>query len=137
MRLTRILALISVLGLAGCLTACSTMSARYALENQQRATEVENTLFSNQQQSLKDYLYNETEAGLLQTSDPNEVHTLLNKYTQERDTLDFWALQHERVNQLRLIGVNTKLWADQSILDLLYKDAERRLSKVLPDPETP
>lgn len=47
----------------------------------------------------------------------------------DRDLIEFWAIQHERAAALRLVGVDAKLYAGQSSVDLLIKQIEARADR--------
>jgi hypothetical protein len=54
----------------------------------------------------------------------------LNEIWNERDMVQFWAVQNERAAALRIAGVDAKLGSDQAIVDLLVKSIEARAKRV-------
>ncbi len=117
--------LITLVALAAtlCLPACSRESLRVALEAQQRADRVQDAVFDRQHESLCILLYRDLGTRLEKTGAhlTGDQRAALNDAWNDRDLVEFWALQHERARALRLIGVDAKLYGDQSIADLLFK----------------
>ena len=114
------------------LCGCTRESVRVAIETQRRADKVQQTVFDRQHESLRVLLYRDLirrleETGL-QIAEPQRA--VLNEIWNERDLLEFWAMQQERSRVLRLVGVDAKLASDQSIVDLLIKAAEARADRV-------
>lgn len=108
------------------LIGCTPESVRIALETQRRADDVQQALFDRQHEGLRILLYRDL-AHRLAAADGGlsaEQRTLVNAAWNERDLLEFWAVQYERSKALRLIGVDAKLYADQSVVDLLIKSVE-------------
>ncbi len=122
------------LGVFGLLTlgGCTSESLRVALAAQQRADQVNQAVFDQQHESLRILLYRDLlhRLGASGVVLGSEQRTLLSTVWNERDLLEFWALQHERAAALRLAGVDTKLYANQNIVDLLIKQAEVRVDRV-------
>lgn len=114
---------------AGLLAAgCSRESVRIALETQHRSDQIQQAVFERQHEALCLLLYRDL-LRRLETADlalSDAVRTSLNRVWNERDLIEFWALQHERAKALRAVGVNTKLAADQSPVDLLWKSITAR-----------
>lgn len=122
------------LGVLGALTlsGCTRESLRVALNAQRRADQVNQAVFDRQHESLRVLLYRDllhrlSASGVVLGAPQRE---LLSSVWNERDLLEFWALQHERARALRLAGVDAKLYADQSIVDLLIKQAETRVDRL-------
>jgi hypothetical protein len=119
---------------AAALTAsgCTRESVRIALESQRRADEVEETVVQRQHEALCVLLYRDLQQRL--SSDGVKLdaaqRTALSAVWNDRDLLEFWLIQHERTKALRLVGVDMKLAADQSVLDLLVKQLEVRGGRV-------
>ncbi len=113
--------------LAVTMPGCSRESLRVALDAQRRADQVQQAVFDDQHAALSLLLYRDTlrrlEAG--GTTLTPVQKTALNAIWNERDLVEFWALQHERATALRLMGVDSKLFAEQSTVDLLAKALER------------
>lgn len=108
-----------VVGLSG----CTRESLRIALAAQQRADEVQQAVVERQHEALCILLYRDL-ARQLESSGVtlgDEQRVILNAAWNERDLLEFWWLQNERARALRVVGVDTKLAADQSVVDLLVK----------------
>ena len=121
------------LGLVGVLAAggCTSESVRVALETQRRADEVQQAVFDRQHEALGRLLYRDLSQRL--TSSGLELsaaqHEALNAVWNDRDLVEFWAVQYERAKALRIIGVDLKLFSDQSIVDLLWKGLEARADR--------
>ncbi len=113
--------------LVALVSGCSRETLRVALETQRRADQVQQAVFEDQHAALTLLLYRDTlrrlEAGGVALSPAQK--SALNAVWNDRDLVEFWALQHERAVALRLIGVDSKLFADQSTADLLLKSLER------------
>lgn len=111
---------------------CTRESVRVALAAQQRADQVQQTIFDRQQEGLLILLYRDLQRRLeLAGSKLTEAqHTVLDEAWNERDLIEFWAVQHERARALRLIGVDAKLYSDQSVVDLLYKALSTKLDRI-------
>jgi hypothetical protein len=102
---------------------CTRESLRVALAAQQRANQIEQVIFDQQHDALRVLLYRDLTQRLIASGvDLSEARrTVLSDAWNERDLFEFWAVQHERAKALRTVGVDAKLYADQSTLDLLYK----------------
>jgi hypothetical protein len=121
-------ALIAVLGSAG----CSRESLRVALTAQQRADQVQQAVFERQHEALCILLYRDEQRRLEQTGvtlGPAQ-RAVLNDAWNDRDLVEFWAVQQGRARALRLIGVDAKLYSDQSVVDLLYKSLSARADRL-------
>ncbi len=114
------------------LAGCTQESVRVALESQRRADQVQQTVFDRQHEGLRVLLYRDLVQRLESAGDElNEAQrAALNEVWNERDLIEFWAVQHERAKALRLAGVDAKLFTDQSIVDLLWKSAEAKADRV-------
>jgi len=128
MALLAVAALVAVVGSPG----CSRESLRVALTAQQRADQVQQAVFERQHEALCVLLYRELQRRLEWTGTPLSEAQLaaLNDAWNDRDLVEFWAVQHERAKALRLIGVDAKLYSDQSVVDLLYKSLSARVDRV-------
>lgn len=102
---------------------CTRESLRVALEAQQRADQVEQAVFDQQHAALTLLLYRDLAQRLMADGVDltDSRRAMLNAIWNERDMFEFWAIQHERAKALRAAGVDAKLYADQSTIDLLYK----------------
>lgn len=113
-------------------TGCTRESVRIALETQRRADQVQQGIFDRQHEALRILLFRDLaqrlEAGHAPLSDAQRQ--ALSTAWNERDLIEFWGMQQERTRALRLVGVDMKLWADQSIVDLLMKQLDRRAARV-------
>ena len=113
------------IGLLGAIVVggCTRESLRVALEAQQRADQVDQAVFDQEHAALTLLLYRDLTQRLAASGVDmsNARRELLNEVWNERDVFEFWAIQHERARALRTVGVDAKLYADQSTLDLLYK----------------
>ena len=102
---------------------CTRESVRLALESQQRADQVQQAVFDRQHDGLRILLYRDLvrqleSQGMAMTTEQRQI---VNAAWNERDLIEFWAVQHERAKALRLMGVDAKLYSDQSVLDLMLK----------------
>ncbi len=119
-----------IVGSTAC--GCTSESLRVALEAQQRADSVQQTVFDRQHEGLRILLFRD----LLRRLDERgaslnaEQVAAVNAAWNERDLVEFWAVQHERARSLRLAGVDAKLYSDQSILDLLWKSLSAKAERL-------
>lgn len=115
--------LISVL-----LAGCSDPSLKIALDAQRRADEVNEFIFERQHEGLVMYLYRDLANQLATEEGPLTAAQLatLNAGWNERDLIEHWAIQHERAKALRNVGVNTRLYSQQSVVDLIGKSFSQR-----------
>lgn len=115
-----------------CLSGCSRESLRVALAAQQRADQVQQAVFERQHEALRILLYRNLRTRLEQAGAPLTPgqRATLNEVWNERDLIEFWAIQHERAKTLRLIGVDAKLYGDQSVVDLLYKSLSAKAERI-------
>lgn len=60
-----------------------------------------------------------------------EQRAAMNGAWNERDLVEFWAIQHERAKALRLAGVDAKLYAEQSVLDLMVKGMQMKGERIV------
>lgn len=125
------------------LAGCTAESTRIAIETQQRCNEVDETVFNNQHEGLTVLLYRDAVSNLERSAPPRDPHdpasppigltatqrAALNQAWNQRDLLEFWRVQHERSRALRLIGVDAKLYGDQSVIDLLYKSLDAKVQR--------
>jgi hypothetical protein len=112
------------------LTACTAESTRAALAAQQRADGIQQAIFERQHDGLRLLLYRDALRRLEAADTTQQRAAVLNEVWNERDLIEFWAIQNERCAALRLMGVDFKLYADQSILDLLLRQMEARWQRV-------
>jgi hypothetical protein len=127
-------------GLAACLLAagaiglggCTRESVRIALAAQRRADQVQQALFDRQHEALCALLYRDLQHRLEQSGAALTAAqgSALNEAWNDRDLVEFWAVQHERAKALRLIGVDAKLYSAQSVIDLLYKMLSAKVDRV-------
>lgn len=122
--------ILSAVLLISVLAGCSDPSLKIAIDAQRRADEVEDFLFQQQHDGLVLYLYRDLahQLGTEETPLSNEQQVTLNAGWNERDLIEHWALQHERAKALRNVGVNTRLYSQQSIIDLIGKSLSQRVS---------
>lgn len=120
-------ALLAAFALIG---GCTAPSVRAALEIQRRAGDVDEFIFDAQHDALKVLLFQRATAELEDAGDAHARAEALNIAWNDRDLFELWRVQHERAKTLRLIGVDLKLFADQSILDLLIKRIEQVAQQV-------
>lgn len=121
----------ALLSIVMSLAGCTRESLRVALAAQQRADQVQQAVFDRQHEALCILLYRDLERRLEQAELPlsPEQRTALNEVWNDRDLVEFWRVQHERVRALRLIGVDAKLYSDQAVVDLLYKSLSAKLAR--------
>lgn len=115
--------LLIALACAYFLPGCTAESTRVAIETQRRVDSVQQGVFDRQHEGLRILLFRDLLRRLTATGvelDEAQIATL-NHFWNERDLVEFWALQHERALGLRRVGVDAKLYADQAIVDLLWK----------------
>jgi len=119
-----------VCGLVGALSValsgCTRPSVRLALEAQRRADVVQQAVQEQQHEALCILLYRDLVHRLQATGGglSEAQRTVISEVWNDRDLVEFWALQAERVRALRLVGVESKLAGDQSVVDLLVKAIE-------------
>lgn len=126
------------------LCGCSAESTRIAIESQRRANEVDTAIFDNQHDSLRVLAYRDM-LHRVQSAAPREnpadpaspsaeltagQRSALNEAWNQRDLFEFWRVQHERSRALRMIGVDAKLYGEQSIIDLLYKSLDAKARRI-------
>jgi hypothetical protein len=102
-----------------------------AIETQRRADEVEQAVFDRQHEALCALLYRDLLHRLETGAAPFTVdqRATASAVWNDRDLIEFWALQHERAQALRLAGVDAKLFSDQATIDLLWKSIEARMDR--------
>jgi hypothetical protein len=110
---------------------CTAESVRLALEAQQRADEVQQAVFERQNEALRLLLYRDLVSRLDQNGPglSEKQRALLSEAWNDRDLLEFWAVQQERAYALRLAGVNTRLASEQAVIELLIRNAQARLRR--------
>lgn len=113
------------------LSGCTAESTRLAIETQRRANEIEQALQERQHAGLRTLLFRDLVARLARDGGPLQATQIetLNEAWNERDLVEFWAIQHERAKALRLIGVDSKLYSEQSMVDLLIKSIDAKLDR--------
>lgn len=121
--------LLALFAVAG---GCTRESVRLALESQQRADQVQQAVFDRQHDGLRILLYRDLvrqleSNGMAMTAEQRQV---VNAAWNERDLIEFWAVQHERAKALRLTGVDAKLFSDQSVLDLMLKSLSAKAERL-------
>ena len=110
---------------------CTRESLRVALAAQQRADQVQQAVFERQHEALCILLYRELQRRLEQAGAPltSTQRAALNESWNDRDLIELWTVQHERAKALRLIGVDAKLYSDQSVIDLLAKSVSVQVDR--------
>lgn len=111
------------------LAGCTAESTRFAIQTQRRADAVQQTVFERQHEGLVLLLFRDVAARLERCKTAEERLAALNAAWNERDLIEFWAVQHERSRGLRLIGVDAKLSSEQSIVDLLIRSIEAKADR--------
>jgi len=111
---------------------CTRESVRLALDAQRRADQVQQAVFEQQDESLRILLFRDLVNRLEKAGRPltDAERAALNEIWNERDLVQFWAVQNERAQALRIAGVDAKLASDQAIVDLLIKSIEARAKRV-------
>lgn len=114
------------------LGACTPESLRVALQAQQRANDVQQAVFDQQHDALRVLAYRDLASRLAAGGAPltDAQRAALNDAWNQRDLFEFWAVQHERAKALRAAAVDARLYADQSIIDLLYKALSAKMQRV-------
>lgn len=117
---------------AALVAGCTAESTRLALQTQQRADDVQQHIFDSQQQALRTFLFGHLVGKLAAADAPldDRQRGLLNDAWNERDLLEFWAVQNERARALRRVGVDAKLFGEQAIIDLMIKAIESRAARI-------
>lgn len=111
-------------------SGCTRESLRVALEAQRRADAVEQAVFERQHDAVCVLLYRDALRRLGAAGPLNdEQAAALNAVWNDRDLAEFWAVQHERAKALRVAGVDAKLAAEQSVVDLLWKQTTARADR--------
>jgi hypothetical protein len=125
--------LILLLAGAALAAGCTRESARVAIDAQRRADEIQRAVFERQHASLRVLLYRDLASRLEAAGAAAEIEdepraalaaaqrSALDDAWNDRDLFEFWATQYERAAALRIAAVDAKLAADQSVLDLLWK----------------
>ena len=102
---------------------CTSESTRLSIETQRRVDDVQQTVVERQNEGLRILLFRDLlrrlRDGGVELGD-GQMETL-NAIWNERDLIEFWAVQNERALGLRRVGVDAKLYSEQSILDLAWK----------------
>jgi len=113
-------------------SGCTRESVRTALETQRRADDVEEAVVQRQHEALCVLLYRDSLRRLAERGVvlDDAQRAALSAVWSDRDLIEFWAVQHERAKALRIAGVDAKLAADQSIVDLLWKQLAARAGRI-------
>lgn len=130
MRAFGLLVSLLIVSLGFLLSGCTAESVRVALETQRRADDVQRAVVERQHDGLRLLLFRDALARLREAAGEQELTDALNQAWNERDLVEFWMLQFERAASLRMIGVDAKLYADQSIVDLLLKQIQLRAGRM-------
>lgn len=112
--------------------ACTSESTRVAIATQSRADEVAQTIFDRQREAMRIYMYRWAKSEIttaVENKNSIAAAAILEKVFQDDDLHDFWLSQHERAKALRIAGVDSKLYADQGILNLLFGSIMRAIEK--------
>lgn len=116
---------------AAALAGCTAESTRLAIDTQQRANQVDEALFTRQHDALRGLLYRDClrrlESAGAALNDAQKA--ALSDAWNERDLIEFWLVQHERSKALRLVGVDTKLYGGQAVVDLLWKAVSAKVDR--------
>lgn len=112
---------------------CTNESTRLAIETQQRANLIEQAIHERQHSGLRVLLFRDLVARLERGGKSLGAAQVaaLNEAWNERDLVEFWTIQHERAKALRLIGVDSQLYSQQSIVDLLVKSIDAKLGRAI------
>lgn len=136
MKTTKLSAWASVLVATG-VSGCTAESTRMAIEAQQRADLVQQAVFERQHHGLRVLAFRDLVRRLSEImnaegdADVGEMLRVVNDAWNQRDLIEFWAIQQERAKALRLAGVDAKLYGSQAMLDLLVKALEAKGDRVL------
>lgn len=128
--------LVAITIVAGCLVGCSDPSLKIAIQAQRRADDISEFIFQQQHDGLVMYLFRDLSGKLATGEEPlsDEQYNTLNLAWNERDLIEHWAIQHERAKALRNIGVNSRLYGEQSIIDLIGKSFGQSVEEQASDP---
>jgi hypothetical protein len=110
---------------------CTRESTRVALAAQRRSDDVQRAVFERQHDALRVLMYRDLVRRLEQHGEAlnSAQRAALSEIWNDRDLIEFWALQHERAAALRVMGVDAKLFADQSVVDLWWKQVASRTER--------
>jgi hypothetical protein len=115
------------------LSGCTAESTRLAIQNERKANAVDMALYEREHQGLSVYIFRDTVAQMKESGGLNAQQiAILNNAWNDRDLLEFWAVQKDRIMALRREGVEAKLYSDQSMIDLLIKQLELKFDRVKP-----
>lgn len=113
------------------MTGCTAESARIAIDTQRRVDDVQQTVFDRQHDGLRVLLFRDLVHRVGDEGEelaPEQVD-VLNTVWNERDLMEFWALQNERALGLRRVGVDAKVYGEQAVVDLLWKSLEAKVKR--------
>jgi hypothetical protein len=116
---------------------CTSNSTHLAIKGGERVENIQDTINSNQNENLRQYLYNDLKANLQKWL--NRDLTLveadkLNELWNRRDILETWQIQWERARALRMMTVDAKLISDQSPFDMLSKQIKAAIDRASTQP---
>lgn len=113
-------------------SGCTAESVRIAIEAQQRADGVQQAVFDRQNDALRVLLYRDLLRRLAEAGAPldERQRAVVNAVWNDRDLFEFWTVQQERSRALRLIGVDSRLYSEQSIIDLLIKSVTGKIDRI-------
>lgn len=112
-------------------SGCTVESTRIAIETQRRVDDVQQTIVQQQNDGLRSLLFRQMVQRASAAGEPlsEEQVEQLNLAWNERDLLEFWMIQNERALGLRRVGVDAKLYGDQSVVDLLWKSIDAKIKR--------
>lgn len=116
----RLIVLSVVLLIAG----CTSSSTKIALEGSSRVKEVNVGVAENYSRMTKVLMYKALVNEVEGSKSPEETRTILNEYWNLRDQIEFLNIQSERATAMHIMTIDSKLYSDQSWVDLWIKRLE-------------
>ncbi|MCG3127305.1 MAG: hypothetical protein CHACPFDD_02163 [Phycisphaerae bacterium] len=111
---------------------CTAESVRLAIEQQRRTDEVQQAVVMRQHDALCVLMYRDVVRRIEAAGGPlnAEQRAQISEAWNDRDLAEFWLVQHERAKALRMVGVDVRLYGEQSVLDLLLKSLDAKVARV-------
>lgn len=118
----KLIATISLLFIVG----CTQVSTKLAIDTDRDIDKRRDFIFYQMALNNKIYLYNKLKDKVTSSkADPE----FLNQVWSEREGIERYAIEWERLRALDLVTVKQKLIADQSIFDIKYKNVKEYIEK--------
>lgn len=123
-----------ILAISGC------ASTKIAIESSSRVENVQDTIVNNQHTYIKYANFEKllTEVEKIKGSPlTDEEKVALNAIAVERTDAEKWMIQWERARALRMVTVDSKLYADRSIFETAAEALSKNVEKLLPPASQP